>query len=148
MLLGDFLDDVSEEYPDAFLRGVINQGDQWYSSGLFRPALFKDFDNPDVEGWKKLSINWHDDDDAVEQIRSVCDRNGMKRYVGGIAAVKRSDLDLFKNHQNHCGFIGYEWDKLPENRHHGNIKLKDEGNSKIRYEMLCNHLASVAYRYE
>jgi hypothetical protein len=57
-------------YPDECIRGIINDTymDRERGDDKLDPRFFYDWGPERADGWRDLSINWYDDDEALEMI--------------------------------------------------------------------------------
>lgn len=118
------------EYADKLIRGI--SGPQMIDAqGKASGELFQFEDNTRIEGFTEVSINWYDDEGALEHILNQRKQDNAIQFRAGAAIILRSDIDLlierlFKN------WIYYDRDKLPDNKYHGNILRKIEVTKQIK----------------
>ena len=118
-------------YADKIIRGVPNPKmvdvDGRPSGELFQ------FDKSNrVEGFSELSINWYDDEGALEHIFHQRKEDGSIQFKGGAAIILRSSIDTLMNRPLYPGLIYYDRDKLPDNKYHGNILRKTDLSKPTR----------------
>jgi hypothetical protein len=117
-------------YSDKLIRGISNPqmiDDQGKASG----ELFHFEDSGRIEGFSEVSINWYDDEGALDHILNQRKQDSAIQFKVGAAIILRNDIDhlielLFKN------LIYYDRDKLPDNIYHGNILRKSEVTKQIK----------------
>jgi hypothetical protein len=127
------------EYPDSLLKGIpsntfiIGKSVSWL---LFQPPT-----GDIVNGWKESSINWEDDDGAVEQLLSASKDGGL-HFKGGIARILRSRIDgIIEQFQAH-GRFSYERKPLNENIYHGNLLFAHDIEKELKVT-ICGALAGA-----
>lgn len=112
------------EYPDHCIRGILNSTflleDDMLSVNAF------DFRKDErTDDWKEASINWVDDEDAVDFTFKQTKTSGELRFKAGIAILPRSELDKIKKSYKFIGNFDYERKEEENNKYHGNLLLKD-----------------------
>jgi hypothetical protein len=119
------------EYSEELLRGIQNK--DYVENGYALAHAFYFEDNPSrTDDNKEQSINWFDDEGALEQIFELRKDNGEFKFKKGYVKLKRSKLDeiSLKPVVNHT--LSYERHPIPDkNQYHGNILLKKEVPSNI-----------------
>lgn len=119
-------------FPDACLRGIRIR--KWITEGYggfvltgeayaFDPADRQDAWCP---GWHEASINWEDDQDAVEFTRSQRSRSGLPLNPHGVGRLPRSEVEKCRAFENVGDILRYERREdaaQRENRYHGNLLL-------------------------
>lgn len=124
------------QFADSFCRGVIRIDDQYFSridlkdtnTVSLHPniAVFNAFSQttpPRKDGFCELSINWIDDDGAIELLFTQLSDNGDYQYKGGVCIVDLTAyILLIKNY----GYLSYERQKVPGNDYHGNLLMDKE----------------------
>jgi len=78
-----------------------------------------------TDDWKEASINWVDDEDAVDFTFKQTKTSGELRFKAGIAILPRSELDKIKKSYKFIGNFDYERKEEENNKYHGNLLLKD-----------------------
>lgn len=129
-----------EKYPDEFLRGIPNK--DFISDGqvLANAFQFEDLSREDKQS--ELSINWLDDEGAIQVALDQRKANGKIQFVGGIARLKRSMVKLVLTNIRQNA-VSYERDQLPGNPYHGNILIDSSIEKPIRL-LIMNGLALAA----
>jgi hypothetical protein len=117
-------------YPEKCLRGIINES--FLEDGKVTSPLFY-FDNKHrrPDGWIELSINWHDDDNAIDSTLKQRRESGELKFKAGVAILPRKGLDEIKMWDSIGGRLAYERQPLSENKYHGNILLNHEVSPRI-----------------
>jgi len=112
-------------YAEKMIRGIPNP--QWIDSeGRPSGELFQFDESARVPEFSELSINWCDDDGAIEQLFSQQKKDGTIQFKVGAAIIPRSSLEFLINQPLYKGLIKYDRDKLPDNDYHGNILRKSD----------------------
>lgn len=111
------------EYPDKCIKGIPNNSfvrDGLIGSDLF---YFKDRDARDDE-WIEQSINWHDDEQAVQfTLNQTKEEIGELHFKAGIALLPRAEIDRIREKCALLDRLSYERYPLEYNPYHGNILL-------------------------
>jgi hypothetical protein len=143
------------EYPDHCIRG-IRKKDYWFedtdtvSAALYEPDTRTKDDRED--GGIETSINWEDDDKALEFSLRIRDEKNPTQLAFPYGAVRlaRKVLDEVNESISTVNTILYERQKLPDNDYHGNIVFKS-GVPKHTRTMIATVFAfysSKPYRTE
>jgi hypothetical protein len=114
-------------YPDYLIRGIPNR-DFLDEDGLPSAKLFH-FNKPEsvrLPGYREESINWYDDEEAINHTFNQRKDDDSLQFKTGIAILARSELDKVKNNPNVRERFNYERYRLPTNQYHGNILLKTD----------------------
>jgi hypothetical protein len=90
------------------------------------------------DGWIEESINWMDDEHAIEITLNQKKQNGELQFKIGIAIIPRMELDRVK--RRYAGILDYERRPIPEdlnhgvkaNPYHGNVLLKGDMFSSLK----------------
>ena len=122
------------EYPEELLRGISCNNEQFITpEGYPTQAVFR-FDeyNPErKDGFRELSINWVDDEVAVDLLlKQINPRNNQLQFQGGYCKIRKSSFNSMNVYFDK-GHLNYE--RRPceangansENKYHGNILMKD-----------------------
>ena len=136
---------TDSNYPDDFIRGVSRDNAEFITEeGYVTQAAFA-FDDYDAEsrnddGFRELSINWLDDDGAIQiLLDQVNQRKGGPQFKGGYVRMSRYALlslqDYIKN-----GHLSYERrpvaadeeNGIVENPYHGNLLMQKDISNKSR----------------
>ena len=129
------------DYPEKFLRGIPNNS--FMEEGYPNAELFKQFDeNPErTDDYTEISINWNDDEGALDTIfnQKKKDKDEYQFKVGA-AVLSKVELDrLCKKPQVKNGLC-YERRKVEGNDYHGNILLKKDTSKPLR-NLIASSLA-------
>ncbi|NQU35620.1 MAG: hypothetical protein HQ521_20530 [Bacteroidetes bacterium] len=112
-------------FPEECIRGaredqIYLENDNYIAgSNLF---YFNKLDDPDSSGWKGNSINWKDDENAIEFTLNQ-EKNGKKQFNAGAAIVPHTQLKKINRMPLVKGRLQFERDKLDDNPYHGNLLL-------------------------
>lgn len=118
-------------FPDNFLKGIPNK-DFIINNSSVSTHLFY-FSQERVDGSYEQSINWEDDDLALQFTLKQKKADNSLQFKYGVAKVPRTKLDELITRPAICGKLSYERDKLPENPYHGNILLgKDVSKPQMK----------------
>jgi hypothetical protein len=129
-------------YPDKFIRGVANpsyvDADGRASAEIFQ---FDDASRPD--GFYESSINWYDDECALqlvmEQRKDKDPATYQFRY--GAAVIERYDADRIINNALYKSVFDYERAPIVGNQYHGNLLLQHNALEKRIRNMIAAGLA-------
>lgn len=131
---------MPEDYPETLLKGIPKQ-DLIEGQRVVWTAFIPPSGNA-VNGWKESSINWEDDDGAIEQLRSQR-KNGRFQFEPGIVRLFRSEVDaIIKDFNAHEKFR-YERNKIDGNDYHGNLLFSENIRSELRIT-ICGALSRNA----
>lgn len=127
-------------YPEKMIRGLSNQ-DTIEEDGTVLAAAFQFKQVADRE---ELSINWYDNDEALDiamNQRKVAD--GSFQFQEGVAILSKNKVDDIK-------FLNYERAELEGNPYHGNIFYKGitKGKKKLLAGMLSMTVVEVKRRIQ
>jgi len=100
------------------------------------------------DGYIEQSINWEDDEGAVELTLNQEKSDGRIQFKGGIAFLNRTSLDAFKKEPIFSKIISYERNQLESNRYHGNLLLRTEASAKPNRRVIAGRLASMVERIQ
>lgn len=144
---------ITEDYPDEILRGISANNEQFITpEGYPTQAAFK-FDeyNPERrDGFCELSINWVDDEGAVDALLSQINTRKNCYQFNGYCRFSRIFLHSMKAYLDK-GHLAYERNPIEaneskgvvENKYHGNILMKN-GLSKQTVTNIQVTLAGLA----
>ncbi len=127
-------------YPEDCIRGilkdnfVVNKQDCLYATAVL--YQFCGTNRPD--GMYEASINWCDDESAIEFTFGQKNNDETLKYDGGVAILQRSELDKIKKRYGQEQF-NYERAFIPDNKYHGNLLL----NSTMMTPTIKNMIRSV-----
>lgn len=130
----------TKDFPQEFLRGLSNK--DFAMNGLVMASAFQ-FDEADRDdGMLEASINWLDDDGAIEVALQQRKENGRIQFVGGVARI---DIQLMKLilRSIPSDIFSHERAELPNNPYHGNLLLASSVNRQMK-QMITNGLALAA----
>ena len=129
-------------YPDKFIRGVSNpcfiDPDGRASAEIFQ------FDNVNRDdGFFESSINWYDDENALQLIMEQRKENDEQIYQFryGAAVIERYDADRIMKNPLYMNVFGYERSELDNNKYHGNLLRKDNNLEKRIRNIIASSLA-------
>ena len=125
-------------YPKSFIRGMAND-DCFDAYGGIKSTVFtagfKDRSNDNI---MELSIDWYDNESAMENILQRTKSNGNIQFKAGVIVVDKDALDFVENlptlnvknnaGQSHALF-GYERAPIDTDEFHGNILLEKLPNN-------------------
>lgn len=107
-------------FPDNCLRG-ISARDQLEEDNSVSSSAFNFSDLIRDDGWRDLSINWHDDEGAAEVLLNQKKANGEIQFKVGYAVIPREELDHLIKQPTINGMLNYERHQIDNNSYHGNI---------------------------
>lgn len=140
-------------YPDMLIRGMSNREQCISEEGLVLPGAFQ-FDKFDPEQnpeYCELSINWCDDDGAIEVAKKQINaRTGQLQFQAGLARLNRKMLDINMKTYFDLEILQYERkpiaedkdNNIAENKYHGNLLLKNSASKGIK-KLVPNALAAM-----
>jgi hypothetical protein len=128
------------EFPERIIRGVPNT-DFVDENGKVTAALFRFTDVKREDGFFEVSINWYDEEEALNCILNQTKEGGELQFKCCAAILQRSKLDLFINISNLKDVLSYERSPLVDNKFHGNLLRKDGELSKSRKNMISGGIA-------
>ena len=116
-------------YPEELLRGIPNQ-DCMAEDGYPGTSLFhfqqKQSSSARHDKYMELSINWRDDDGALNILMEQKKEDGTYQFKIGVAVLSRKELDRIRRMPRFKGSFNYERKSLPDNPYHGNLLLIEE----------------------
>ena len=133
------------EYPDEFIRGVSRDNAEFITEeGYVTQAAFA-FDDYDAasrndDGFRELSINWLDDDGAIELLLDQMNqRKGGPQFQGGYVRMSLYTLLSLRAYISK-GHLSYERrpvsadeeNGIIENPYHGNLLMWKDLSNKSR----------------
>ncbi len=112
-------------YPDDCIKGIPNDDcvEVLGDSVVANIRLFcfpKNRCRPD--GWIEESINWMDDEEALQFTLNQTRQTGELHFKTGAAVLRRVELDRVR--KRYIGHLDYERAPLEDNPYHGNVLLK------------------------
>jgi hypothetical protein len=108
-------------FPDSCIRGIPNE-DFIIRENAVASHLFNFKDEHYRKGWLEQSINWNDEEQAIDFTLNQL-KNGVIKYKYGVAIVSRFKLDDLNRTLAIQGSLLYERNALEDNKYHGNILL-------------------------
>lgn len=130
----------TKDFPQEFLRGLSNK--DFAINGLVMASAFQ-FDEADRDdGMLEASINWLDDDGAIEVALQQRKENGRIQFVGGVARIDIQRMKLILQ-SIPSDMFSHERAELPNNPYHGNLLLASSANRQMK-QMITNGLALAA----
>lgn len=119
---------LETSYPNNCIRGLKNSGDLLEQDRTVRAHVFCFDGTPtkekDGEKWKEESINWEDDDSAVNFTLNQRKEAGSIKFRAGVAILPREAIDSLNKQPTIRGVLSYERSPLKYNDFHGNLLLK------------------------
>lgn len=110
-------------FPDNCLRG-ISALDQLEEGNSVSSSAFNFSDSIRDDGWRDLSINWHDNEEAIQVLLSQKKVNGEIQFKVGYAVIPREELDHLIKQPTVNGMLSYERHNIDDNPYHGNIMVR------------------------
>ena len=130
-----------KEFPEEFWRGIANK--DFVKDGYVLPSAFQ-FDNDIREdGFKELSINWNDDDEALKKILEQRKENGKIQFSVGAANLNLSRVKQLLSMYIDRKQFSYERKELEDNEYHGNLLVLGTLDKQLRL-MISSCLAVAA----
>ena len=115
------------QLPDNCIKGIPNK-DFVIEDGNVAAHLFN-FDSkhnrPDDDLCEQ-SINWQDDEDAIEFTLKQKKDDGTIQFKAGAAIIPREEIDRLSKLSTVKEVLSYERRKLDNNPYHGNLLLKKD----------------------
>lgn len=119
-------------FPDKCLRG-ISASEQLEEGNSVSSSAFNFSDLIREDGWRDLSINWHDDEGAVQVLLNQKKANGEIQFKIGYAVIPREELDHLIKQPTVNEALKYERHQIENNPYHGNILVRGNlSKPKIR----------------
>ena len=152
---------MEHDYPEEFIRGVPKKSDQFITpEGYPTQAvfLFDDYCKERNDGFQELSINWVDDEGAVEVLlNQINTRKGCIQFEGGYCRLSRLGFHSLSVYFDN-GHISYERKPIegnPErgiqaNKYHGNLLMKNEisRQAKINIQVALAVMSGIVIKRE
>lgn len=133
------------EYPDEFYRGISSPTDitdgGYVTAGAFQ---FDAYDSQRGDEYCELSVNWNDDDEALQVLLNQHKpKKEDKQFKGGYCKINRSFLNnMFKGYMTDGTFsyerrpvAATEENDYQENRYHGNLLMKNTLDKQVKKNM-------------
>jgi hypothetical protein len=128
------------DYSEKILRGIsdpsgINE------DGRPSAAAFQFVIVDRTDGFEEASINWFDDEKALDILLNQRkeDTNALQ-FKGGVAILSKNWVDIMIKNPAGNGIINYERNELLNNKYHGNL-LRLASLSKSQKIMISSTLA-------
>lgn len=130
------------DYPSRFIKGIPHS--QLIDNGIAAPDLYA-FQDRDLreDGWIEQSINWHDDEKAVDFTLNQVKANGEIHFKAGVALVLTEDMERLKRRAPYKDKVDYERNNKDDNPYHGNLLVFQTLSKRIR-KALSAYLAVVS----
>ena len=119
------------EYPDQCIRGIVSP-DWLITNDVASSAMYTFKVGDRKDGWTESSINWRDDEKAVDLALNLKNDDGELRYKIGIAILPRSVLDMIRKNRGFSDLFDYERAPTEDNSYHGNLLLLKEMNPQLK----------------
>jgi hypothetical protein len=134
-------------YPDECLRGIPSRLD--VEDGLVKTSVFYFNDNyAKADGTLVQSVNWHDDENAIQFTRAQAKTDdGTPQFKGGIAVIPHAVLERISSLPTLEWRFSFEREALPNNPYHGNLTLAAQSSKQLR-KQLAGALALAVSRIE
>ena len=131
-----------KQFPDSFIRG-ISSADYVDEDGRASAALFQFLDMNRADEFYESSINWYDDENALQLIMEQRKENDEQIYQFryGAAVIERYDADRIMKNPLYMNVFGYERSELDNNKYHGNLLRKDNNLEKRIRNIIASSLA-------
>jgi hypothetical protein len=131
-------------FPNNLIRGIPNADFLVDDGKTVGTHLF--YFNKDArdDGWIEQSVNWEDDDYAVEFTLGQLKADGEIQFKAGAARIPREEIDRLRSRPVISGGLSYERQYLVGNPYHGNLLLR-HNISKPTMKMIA---ASIALAVE
>ena len=131
---------MNQNFPEAFLRGLSNK--DFVCEGHVLQSAFQ-FDNTGrADNMHEASINWLDDDGAIEVALSQKKDNGKLQFQAGVAKLNLNTVKLFLATIQNSTF-SYERAEIDGNPYHGNLLIDGNTPKQIK-SLISNGLALAA----
>jgi hypothetical protein len=128
-------------FPDYCLRGISDPAciDE---EGAPTASLFQFNNNHRLDGFSEESINWMDDEGAVELLLHQKKEDATIQFKHGAAVLSRKEIDRISKGHWIRDRLTYERAVVEANTYHGNILLSYE-IPKPRKRLICALLANA-----
>lgn len=129
-----------KEYPKEFVRGISNK--DYIQNGYVLASAFQFDDQRRKDNKFEASINWLDDDGAIEI--ALCQRkdNGKLQFPAGLAKLNLESVKLILKSFSEEDF-SFERAPIAGNQYHGNLLMNPSINKPIK-QLITNGLALAA----
>jgi len=130
-----------KHYPADFWRGISNK--DFVSNGYVLPGAFQFDEDVREDGYRELSINWNDCDEALTIAQNQRKVNGKLQFRVGIANLNLSLVELILSEYIKQEQFSYERREIEGNPYHGNLLVEHTLDKKIR-SLISSGLALAA----
>jgi hypothetical protein len=112
-------------YPDTCIKGIPNHS--FVGPNGFPSTHLFYFDPPHAreDGWIEESINWEDDEQAIDFTLNQKKDDGTLQFKAGVALIPRGEIDRLNSQPSIANSLGYERAPLDGNPYHGNLLLQE-----------------------
>jgi len=111
-------------FPGNCIKGIPNDS-FLIDSRTVAPHLFHfKEEHARQDGWLEQSVNWEDDDLAVEFTLDQTKESGERQFKGGVAVLSRCEIDRLNRRPAVNGILSYDRQPSRDNPYHGNILLR------------------------
>lgn len=127
-------------YPKEFLRGIPNK--DFIDNGHVLYTAFQFDDTGREDGNREASINWLDDQEAINTALNQRKDNGKLQFPYGVAKI---DLEFAKIILHNFSQVSFSYERAPldNNKYHGNLLLANSLSKQTR-QMVMTGLALAA----
>lgn len=130
-----------EGFPEEFWRGIANK--DFISQGYVLASAFQFDDEIREDNFRELSINWNDNEQALEKVLNQTKSNGKLQFSGGAAKLSLSSVKMVLKAFIDDQKFDYERRVVDGNEFHGNLLISSDLNKQLRTQ-ISNGLALVA----
>lgn len=127
--------------PNNCLKGIPNndflQYDSFVRSHLF---YFKGPEDARADGWIEQSVNWEDDELAIDFTLNQKKDDGKVQFEAGIAVVPTEEIKRLSKSPPLKDRFSYERKSVETNKYHGNLLLIND-TPKVVMKQLAAALA-------
>jgi hypothetical protein len=111
-------------FPASFLRGVPNPSFLLEDGSASTHLFHFEEERHRADGWIEQSINWEDNQSALELIFNQRKENGELQFKAGAVRIPREEIDRLSRRPTVAGMLGYERSPIENNPYHGNLLLR------------------------
>ncbi len=119
-------------FPDVLLRGISNESDIFDGQVLAQVFQFNPPKEPREDNHNECSINWKDEDCAIDLILHERKVSGQIKYSGGVAILSKEEIDKLRTRRFASVRLDYERRAIEGNDFHGNILLHKDTTEAVR----------------
>ena len=131
---------MKDEFAENLLRGVTDE--KKIKGNSVDWTAFIPSGGNNNNGWGKSSINWEDDENAIDHLQSQ-KKNGEIQFKGGIVRIPRTGVDEIISHFHAVSQFAYEREELEDNPYHGNLLFSTNITKELR-NTICGSLSFIA----